>query len=79
MTAMRFEQVQRFILAQKNFGGYGHFKARNLLIYDKSVRALEFSVRVIIIVDNCFKMKKTESVCARSGTEFGSGRPLPLG
>ena len=26
-TAMRFEQVQRFILAKKIFWGYGHFKA----------------------------------------------------
>ena len=27
MAAMRFEQVQRFILAKKTFWGYGHFKA----------------------------------------------------
>ena len=26
MAAMRFEQVQRFILAKKIFWGYGHFK-----------------------------------------------------
>ena len=26
MAAMRFEQVQRFILAKKTFWGYGHFK-----------------------------------------------------
>ena len=26
MTAMRLEQVQRFILAKKTFWGYGHFK-----------------------------------------------------
>ena len=27
LGAMRFEQVQRFILAKKTFWGYGHFKA----------------------------------------------------
>ena len=26
MAAMRFEQVQRFIIAKKIFWGYGHFK-----------------------------------------------------
>ena len=26
MAAMRFEHVQRFILAKNFFGGYGHFK-----------------------------------------------------
>ena len=30
MAAMRFEQVQRFILGKKIFWGYGHFK-ENLL------------------------------------------------
>ena len=28
MAAMRFEQVQRFILAKKIFWGYGHFNSR---------------------------------------------------
>ena len=28
MAAMRFEQVQRFILAKKIFWGYGHLKIK---------------------------------------------------
>ena len=37
---MRFEQVQRFILAKKIFWGYGHFKAMNK--YPKSVNSSVF-------------------------------------
>ena len=31
MTTMRFEQVQRFILAKKIFWGYGYFKTQGVV------------------------------------------------
>ena len=53
MAAMRFEQVQRLILAKKVFWGYGHFKGNPAcdpppppLLFGKRTKPNEFLDRI---------------------------------
>ena len=59
MAAMRFEQVQRFILAKKIFWGYGHFKSlfqlSSLLFLARVASQSHCTLRELLHHPNFFK------------------------
>ena len=52
MAAMRFEQVQRFILAKKTFWGYEHFKSNWKQCLCKILERQTKGIMVFLILAN---------------------------
>ena len=77
---MRFEQVQRFILAKKIFWGYGHFKnetsmngaqfRKKMKIYPQALTFLPkpqiCSFRVVVLLTKAKKWTKVKSMHVQS-------------